>query len=288
MMIINSRLDTDLYKLTMWKYVKEYAPDINVTYQFICRNKDAQLTRYIKESELRDELSHVRTLFFTGDELRYLSNLYIGTQPVFSWFEANLMNACEPPAYELRFTDDSIYLIFSGKWRDAIWWETHPAVMRSWQKLYPYEMRIDLPDTFGSEYAIEQMTRETFDQWRGFRQDSGDPSGFAQILHDRCVELGVDMKEKTLIFSDGLDVQTIVALAEVWDHFDISFGWGTNLTCDLLVPPISIVIKLVKSCGQGVVKLSDTPAKAQGPPTLVGYMKKLFEYTEQKYIPTRY
>ena len=45
--------------------------------------------------------------------------------------------------------------------------------------------------------------------------------------------MGRDPKEKLLIFSDGLDVETIL---ETYEHFQgrvrMSFGWGTNLTND--------------------------------------------------------
>ncbi len=40
-----------------------------------------------------------------------------------------------------------------------------------------------------------------------------------------------------------------------------SFGWGTNLTNDVGVKPMQIVIKMVECDGQPVAKIADSPGK---------------------------
>jgi nicotinate phosphoribosyltransferase len=77
-----------------------------------------------------------------------------------------------------------------------------------------------------------------------------------------------------LVFSDGLEVETIV---ETYRHFDgrvrMAFGWGTNLTNDFedcapvptnRLDAISLVCKVTEANGRPVVKLSDNPEKATG------------------------
>ena len=71
-MIINSLLDTDLYKLTMLMFVYHQFPGIEVEYKFKCRNKKIP-EKYL--DRIADEINHLCTLKFTDDELNYLSTL---------------------------------------------------------------------------------------------------------------------------------------------------------------------------------------------------------------------
>ena len=106
-------------------------------------------------------------------------------------------------------------------------------------------------------------------------------------------KMGRDPKEKLLIFSDGLDVDTII---QTYRHFEgrvrMSFGWGTNLTNDFAgcapieisgLNPISIVCKVADVNGRPAVKLSDNPRKATGEPSEVERYIKYFgteDFTE--------
>ena len=89
-------------------------------------------------------------------------------------------------------------------------------------------------------------------------------------------ERGRDPRDKLLVFSDALDVDTI---EEAYRHFDgrvrMSFGWGTNLTNDFAgcapkpnagLKAISLVCKVSEANGRPAVKLSDNPHKATGDP----------------------
>ena len=53
-MIIQSLLDTDLYKFTMMQVVLHHFPGAQVEYRFKCRNQDVDLTPYI--AEIDDEI----------------------------------------------------------------------------------------------------------------------------------------------------------------------------------------------------------------------------------------
>jgi nicotinate phosphoribosyltransferase len=69
-MIIESLLDTDLYKFTMMQVVLHHFPGAQVEYRFKCRNPNADLTPYV--DEIRDELRALTRLRFRPDELDYL------------------------------------------------------------------------------------------------------------------------------------------------------------------------------------------------------------------------
>src|SRR4249919_3024484 len=68
--VIDSLLDTDLYKFTMMQVVLHHFPGAQVEYPFKCRNPDVDLTPYV--AEIRDEIRQLCALRFTADELQYL------------------------------------------------------------------------------------------------------------------------------------------------------------------------------------------------------------------------
>ena len=72
-MIIESLLDTDLYKFTMMQCVLHQFPGAEVEYMFRCRNADVDLTPFA--DEINKEIDHLCTLRFADDELDYLSGL---------------------------------------------------------------------------------------------------------------------------------------------------------------------------------------------------------------------
>lgn len=72
-MIINSLLDTDLYKFTMMQVVLHQFPGAQVEYRFRCRNADVQLAPHV--NEIREELRHLCSLRFQDAELAYLRSL---------------------------------------------------------------------------------------------------------------------------------------------------------------------------------------------------------------------
>lgn len=175
-----------------------------------------------------------------------------------------------------------MYMVFSGIFHDDIK-GSHNKVLEYWQKEYGYDLSIALTDTYTSDYFFRDMTREQAMFWKGLRQDSGDPIEFGEKAIKFYESHGIDPKEKLIVFSDGLDIQTILKIA---DHFKgrikVAFGWGTNLTNDLGLPALSLVAKAIMSNGHGTVKLSDNLAKATGRDEDVELFKKIFE-AEVKY-----
>ena len=65
-----------------------------------------------------------------------------------------------------------------------------------------------------------------------------------------------------MVFSDSLDFFKARKLYEHFrDRIQVLFGIGTNLTSDVGLTPLNMVIKMVSCNGQPVAKLSDAPGK---------------------------
>ena len=175
-----------------------------------------------------------------------------------------------------------LYMAYTGIYRgsDDEIRASHNKSLQEWWDLYGFGLSVALTDTFGTDFFFRDMTAEQARNWKGLRQDSGDPIEFGEKAIKFYKNYGIDPREKLIIFSDGLDIQTIIKIA---DHFQsrikVSFGWGTNLTNDLGLKPLSMVIKLTEANGNGTVKLSDNLAKAIGKPEDVERFKRIFGHT---------
>jgi len=156
-------------------------------------------------------------------------------------------------------------------------------VLDLWQRIYGQKLLIVLPDTFGSDFMLNNMTHEQALDWKGFRQDSGDPVQFGEKVISMYKRFGIDPSNKLLIFSDGLRIERMF---ELYQHFYgriiVSFGWGTNLTNDFSThKALSLVMKLVRAAGRPAVKLSDNLLKAVGDKEEIEAAKRIFGYTNQ-------
>jgi len=156
---------------------------------------------------------------------------------------------------------------------------SHNQVIQNWWQEYGEPLSIALTDTFGSEFFFRDFTPQQARDWRGLRQDSGDPFAFGERAIGFYASLGIDPLTKTIVFSDGLDSRTIIALQQRFGgRIRVVFGWGTNLTNDCGYDPLSLVVKATEACGRPTVKLSDNLAKAMGPPAEVERYKRIFGY----------
>ncbi|WP_298090303.1 nicotinate phosphoribosyltransferase [uncultured Sphingomonas sp.] len=163
--------------------------------------------------------------------------------------------------------------------------QTPYRVLREWQELYQGNLLIVLPDAFGTAAFLRDAPPWVAD-WTGFRPDSAPPIEGGEAILDWWRSQGRDARQKLLIFSDGMDVDSI---EQVYRHFHgrvrMSFGWGTNLTNDFRgcdpdgddgLSPISLVAKVISANGRPAVKLSDNPAKATGSPEAIARYLRIF------------
>ena len=158
-------------------------------------------------------------------------------------------------------------------------------VLQDWQKYYGGNLLIVLPDAFGSRGFLKGAPDWVAD-WTGVRPDSAPPIEGGEEIIRWWSERGHDAREKLLVFSDALDVDTI---EDTFRHFNgrvrMSFGWGTNLTNDFegcapnpnkALKAISLVCKVSEANGRPAVKLADNPRKATGDPAEIARYLRVF------------
>ena len=161
-------------------------------------------------------------------------------------------------------------------------------VLADWHEEHEGNLRIILPDTYGTEGFLKHAP-DWLAGWTGIRIDSGAPAEGAEAAIRWWRDRGEDPRQKLIIFSDGLDVDRIVALhRQFHGRVKVSFGWGTLVTNDFrgFVPgdglaPFSLVCKAVAADGRPTVKLSDNPAKAMGPAAEIERYKRVFDVGHQ-------
>ena len=166
---------------------------------------------------------------------------------------------------------------------DADLAEAPYRVLAEWHEEHDGNLRIILPDTYGTEGFLANAP-DWLAAWTGIRIDSGDPAAGAEVAIRWWLSRGEDPKEKLVIFSDGLDVGKIVELQRQFaGRVKVSFGWGTMLTNDFrglvagdALAPFSLVCKAVSADGRPTVKLSDNPRKATGPEAEIARYKRVF------------
>ncbi len=158
-------------------------------------------------------------------------------------------------------------------------------VLDEWQRIYAGNLLIALPDAFGTTSFLREAPDWVAD-WTGFRPDSAPPIPGGEQIIRWWKEKNQDPTKKILIFSDGMDVDTI---EQAYRHFfgrvRTSFGWGTNLTNDFTgctpngtadLDPISLVCKVTAVNGRPAVKLSDNTEKSTGDPEEIARYLRVF------------
>lgn len=175
---------------------------------------------------------------------------------------------------------------------DAELREAPYRVLADWHEEHDGNLRIILPDTFGTKGFLDRAP-DWLAGWTGIRIDSGDPTEAAETAIAWWIARGEDPRKKLVIFSDGLDVEKIEELhGRFAGRVKVSFGWGTLLTNDFRglvagdgLAPFSLVCKAVSANGRPTVKLSDNPSKAMGPEDEIARYKRVFDVGAQTASP---
>ena len=118
-MIIDSLLDTDLYKFTMMQVVLHQFPGAQAEYKFRCRNPGVNLAQFA--DEIRTEVAHLCRLRFTPDELAYLRSLRFIKSDFVDFLELFHLNA-----NSIQITpqpDGQLDIRASGPWLHTILFE---------------------------------------------------------------------------------------------------------------------------------------------------------------------
>lgn len=215
--------------------------------------------------------------------LERLPGIFVGTSNVYLAIRLNC-KAIGTFAHEL-------YAVYQGI--DTIPLRKSQAmVLEDWTKEYRGDLGIALSDNFGFNAFLQDFDKYFAKLFDGCRHDSGNPFTWGEMMIAHYRKLGIDPATKIGCWSDSLDADKAIAIAE---HFNmrikVAFGIGTFLCAGLLrfsteaPKPLSMVMKVtrVKECETApwtwAVKLSDSIGKTMCPDELhVEYVKKVFDY----------
>ena len=140
--------------------------------------------------------------------------------------------------------------------------DSQKFALQKWADEYRGDLGIVLSDCLGFKTFLKDFDPYFAKLYDGCRHDSGNPFDWGNQLIDHYKNRFIDPKTKTAVFSDGLNFKAALQLHNYFNtRIKTAFGIGTNLTNDLGVTPLQIVIKMVECDGQHVAKLSDSPGK---------------------------
>lgn len=120
-MIIQSLLDTDLYKFTMMQVVLHHFPAAQVEYRFKCRNVGVDLRPYA--DEIRAQIELLCQLRFTEDELEYLRGLRFIKSDFVDFLGLFQLNAKYVTVAPSPKDNGEIDIIIRGPWLHTILFE---------------------------------------------------------------------------------------------------------------------------------------------------------------------
>jgi len=152
------------------------------------------------------------------------------------------------------------------------------AALEDWVQEYRGDLGVALTDVVGMDAFLADFDLYFAKLFDGLRHDSGDPVVWGEKALAHYTKLRIDAHTKRLVFSDGLDLETAFRLYRHFaDRTQVGFGIGTNLSNDMGLTPLNIVMKLVHCNGQPVAKLSDSPGKAMcTDETFLAYLRQVF------------
>ena len=162
------------------------------------------------------------------------------------------------------------------------------AALEDWVQEYRGDLGIALTDTVGMDAFLADFDMYFAKLFDGLRHDSGDPFEWGEKAIAHYEKLRIAPQSKRLVFSDGLDLDTALALYHRFaDRIQCGFGIGTRLTNDMGLTTINIVMKLTHANGQPVAKISDTPGKTLcDDETYLAYLRQVFDIADPETATT--
>jgi nicotinate phosphoribosyltransferase len=153
------------------------------------------------------------------------------------------------------------------------------AALEDWVQEYRGDLGTALTDVVGMDAFLADFDLYFAKLFDGLRHDSGDPVVWGEKALAHYARLRIDPHTKRLVFSDGLDVPRALSLYRHFaDRTQLGFGIGTQLTNDVGLTSLNIVMKLTRANEQPVAKLSDSPGKTLcDDETFLAYLKQVFK-----------
>ncbi|WP_313300809.1 nicotinate phosphoribosyltransferase [Diaphorobacter sp.] len=159
--------------------------------------------------------------------------------------------------------------------------------LEDWVQEYRGDLGIALTDTVGMDAFLADFDLYFAKLFDGLRHDSGDPYTWGEKALAHYQRLRIDAHTKRFVFSDGLNVDSALALYHHFgDRVQLGFGIGTQLTNDMGLEQLNIVMKIVRANGQPVAKISDSPGKTIcDDETFLAYLRQVFSIPEPTTAP---
>lgn len=154
------------------------------------------------------------------------------------------------------------------------------AALEEWVQEYRGDLGTALTDVVGMDAFLNDFDLYFAKLFDGLRHDSGDPVVWGEKALAHYARLRIDAHTRRLVFSDGLDLPTAFSLYRHFaDRTMTGFGIGTNLSNDMGIKPLNIVMKLMSCNGQPVAKLSDSSGKTLcKDETFLAYLRQVFHH----------
>jgi len=189
----------------------------------------------------------------------YSGKCFVGTSNVYIGFLHNI-NIIGTQAHEWFM----FHAVFSG-FKSA-----NIASLNAWKRVYKGYLGTALTDTLTTDDFFRVFSKEYAEIFSGVRHDSGCPMEFADKTIAHYESLGIDPMTKSIIFSDGLDMDKVESISNYCEgRIKYSFGMGTHLSNDVGVKALNMVIKLDTVTIPGLppqycIKISDSLGKFTG------------------------
>ncbi len=267
-----------LYRVTLWE-TPILALVSELYYKMLSAQPDMEYTERTIISKARKLAEHGITFSMFGMRRRFSAAI-----------EDRVTELLKEHAAGYLFGTSNVYYAYKHGLRVSgthphEWIQFHGAMfgykmanymaMEDWINVYDGDLGTVLTDTYTTDVFMRNFSKKHAMLFTSLRHDSGDPLQFTEKVIARYRELRVDPTIKYIIFSDGLDPERAIEIANYCKgRIGASFGIGTNLSNDVGngVRPMNIVMKLwkckmtEKERWHPCVKLSDVDGKHTGEP----------------------
>lgn len=149
----------------------------------------------------------------------------------------------------------------------------------TWAQEYRGDLGIALTDVIGLDAFLKDFDLYFCKLFDGVRHDSGDPKVWGDTIIEHYKHNRIDPLTKTFTFSDGLNIPKMLDLHDYFvDRCKPNFGIGTDLTNDVGVKALQVVLKMVRCNELPVAKLSDAVGKTMSDDQdYVNYLTHVFK-----------
>lgn len=267
-----------LYRVTLWE-TPILALVSELYYKMLGAHPDMEYTEHTIISKARKLAEHGITFSMFGMRRRFSAAI-----------EDRVTELLKEHAAGYLFGTSNVYYAYKHGLRVSgthphEWIQFHGAMfgykmanymaMEDWINVYDGDLGTVLTDTYTTDVFMRNFSKKHAMLFTSLRHDSGDPLQFTEKVIARYRELRVDPTIKYIIFSDGLDPERAIEIANYCKgRIGASFGIGTNFSNDVGngVRPMNIVMKLwkckmtEKERWHPCVKLSDVDGKHTGEP----------------------